>query len=589
MPRSEVKLSATVLILYLAISLTVYHPWSRTALIGGANGDVWPNLWGYRWFKGELLHGRFPTFSEQIGYPPGGKLYFLDVEGAVISIPFQLFLPLHWAYNATVIVETTLNCFCAYLLARTLTSGLAGFWAGLAYGLCPYLLSSASNGVTESLAAFWLPLLVLQLAKRTLRAALAAGLFGTLAAVGSWYYGVAAAGIIALWWLYDLRHGLGAATGRFVVSTAVFAALVLPFALLLRSTLGEGGMITPHQVSFEPVDEPNWRYRSKELDLANLVLPGGKAVPPLPFANTVNHVTYVGVVLLAMALLGSISSRRDVPSHESRVESAHEPSREAKFGPGFLWLLAIVFVVLAAGFHVHVAGRVFEHVPLPGLLLAKILAPYAAMEFPYRLVVVSVLALSVLGALGLERVISRKDVGERPHAKHRRIAIVVLCSLLLLGEYFVLSPATVALSDASVPAFHRQLASEPDCYAVLDLPAVDRNEIKERFIYFAAASGKRTPYEMEDIACDAIRQNDFFRACELLSVGGVQTIPERQVRDAIRQLRSERFRFVVLHHQLAEPGVARRLAEFLTRYLGEPTDHGEVTVWRIATREAAGR
>lgn len=539
-----------VFLSYLLLSYLIYHPYRKEQVIGGSNGDVWPNLWGYAWVVEGVLSGKLPTFTTQVAYPPGGSLYFLDLEGALLSAPFQPVLPLAWVYNSVVLVETALSCFCAFLLARTLAGFLPSVVAGLAYGLNPYLLSSTYNGVTESLTAWWLPLLLLALRKRTVMWAVIAGVLAGLSAVGSWYYGVLAGMILALHFLWELRWSLLGASVRLVVSLSVFALFVSPFAFLLRSTLSSQSLITPHRYSLEPSKAENWRVRSKELDLVNLFLPGPKSSPPVAFSNTVKHTTYIGFVLPALAVL----------------------SLRGKRGRGFWVALCLCSIVLAGGFYLHIAGRVLSFLPLPGLLFAKVLPGYGSMEFPYRLVLGAYLGLSILGALGLEA------LPEKPHLKF-------FIPALLLGDYLLLSPAPISLADASVPGFYKELSGDADSYALVDLPALEWNSVKERYIYFSAVHNKKIPYELEDIACDRLLKNDFFRACKLISDDEPQTLEKAQIRDGIKELASENFRFIVLHRRLCNSVMLKNFRQFLTEYLGERIHSDEeVEVWVVASQ-----
>lgn len=164
-------------------------------VIGDLEGDMWKHLWGFWWVRKRIFEdGVLPLFTSLLNYPYGGDLFFIDPLGALISIPFQSFLPVTVVYNLVTIGNLILGAFAAYLAACYFTRNRsAAFYSGAAYAFSAYMLSYITSGVSETYNIAWIPLFIYYLA-RTLEEkndtnAVMAGISIFLAALGSFYYG----------------------------------------------------------------------------------------------------------------------------------------------------------------------------------------------------------------------------------------------------------------------------------------------------------------------------------------------------------------------------------------------------------------
>ena len=175
--------------MYLALALVLVFPVlgapTRLAL-GHPGNDVWNHVWGYAWIADELARGELPIHTDALGWPRGGSLWFIDIFNAVLTLPVQWVAGPVAAYNASYLLNFWLCGFGAWLLARGVlrdegaprswaggvplrnaTSGPAwppdpaALLAGVAYMTTPHFLAQAYNGISETLAAGWLPLAVL--------------------------------------------------------------------------------------------------------------------------------------------------------------------------------------------------------------------------------------------------------------------------------------------------------------------------------------------------------------------------------------------------------------------------------------------
>ena len=303
-----------VAVVYLALALLLTWPAvlrPASVLIGHPRGDHWPNLWGYGWVRGELLAGRFPLTIEQLGFPEGGTLYYLDM-----AIPVEPWLGPVATYNLLVWFNLVLGAVGAFALVRHLTGSRGGaFLAGLVYGFSPYVLGVIASGISECLTVGWLPLFLLAMIR--------------LGETGRWRHGVAAAALAVACLLSSAYHGLTAGVmGGLVVAHGFLLrrprwplARLAPLATVLVAA-GGLALVQAHflQRSVDPVtsldeaappmaflgEDPDWRVRSMVADPVNLVLPGKPPLDSRSPYNVVNHVTYLGWLVLAAAVLGAL-------------------------------------------------------------------------------------------------------------------------------------------------------------------------------------------------------------------------------------------------------------------------------------------
>ncbi|MBM3466149.1 MAG: hypothetical protein FJX76_29020, partial [Armatimonadetes bacterium] len=197
-------------LLYLGAALVVTYPLVfhlGDSVVGDFESDVWKHLWGFWWVKQCLVDQHvLPLYTALLNYPAGGSLFFIDPLGGLLSVPLQIFVAPHVAFNLLVLFNITLAGSGAFLLARYLTrSTPAAYVAGVIYGCSPYMLANVTSGISESYNIGWIPLFMLFFL-RTLREAetsnaVWAGIFLATATVGCWYYGVFCAVFAALFFL----------------------------------------------------------------------------------------------------------------------------------------------------------------------------------------------------------------------------------------------------------------------------------------------------------------------------------------------------------------------------------------------------
>jgi hypothetical protein len=545
---------------------------------GHANGDLWTNLWGYHWVRGELLAGRFPVEVTQISHPAGGQLYFTDLTDALLAVPLLGLFSLPTTYNLLVWFNLTLAAVAAFALARHLTgSSLGAFLAGLVYGFSPYLLGNVASGVSETVAAGWFPLATLAVLRTgetgRWRHALSAGALLAITAMGCLYYGMVAGIVAALLVLYGMlarrpRWTLRERGAPLALAAVIAMGIFGPLYLAVNRTLTDGNDFEARPLVLPRAYPVNWRQASPVTDVANLLTPGKltTATDGMTSENTVFHVTYVGFAVLALLVAGLLPGRRPPPL------AALDEGRERVF-----WLgTALLLLALSMGEYLVVAGEEARlaglRLILPGAILAKALPIAALGQHTFRYFVVVVLCLAVLGAGGWWRLMHRLP-GRAPRAlATAAVAAVLVAETLWISPM----PLPVPAANAVVPDFYRELAGDTADYAVLDLPFHHENWVHERYLYYAAIHGKRTPYTFNATATDEVR---FLPIVQALQDWTMEKRSDVSLADGVAlapaPLLDMGFELLVVHRGLMagvlhEPLAEQRILAALVDRFGEP-------------------
>lgn len=548
--------------------------------LGHPETDTYNHLWGYWHTAARLLAGEPPGVVPGLSWPTGGKLYFIDLFGALITLPVSALFGPVVAYNSSLMLNLALACFGAWLLARRLGYGPeAAAFAGLAYGSTPQLLAQVYNGISETTAVGWLPLsLCAALAWReapTLRRGLALGACLGASIFASFYVGLfslLATGALLLSWTVDrprfwirplvLRSGLVAALG--------FAALAVPPLLAFRASLsGEGALVTREEGSVSLA-----LIGHNMTDLASFFRTGRVYSPDLRalFDEALLVVVYAGWTLLGAAIAALVAERR-------------RPGRGVAVWP---WAAgALVSFVLTLGPYLYVDGAYATLpggglVPLPFLALFEAFPGFSRISHAYRFAMPLGLCLSMLAAAWV-------------HGRRRPALAGGALALLLSAELIWWSPAPLplAVSDTSAPAWSGALGLDAPGYAapsdgqgaVLDLPISLQVLARSRYAWDQAHHGLAVPYGLNDPTPSALLQNRLGLALVNLERSSVDTLaPELPTLDLVvgaRALAAVGLRAIVVHRALYPPALRDRVLTLLEIAVGPGEVVGADTVFRL--------
>lgn len=404
-------------------------PWSSTP---GEYFDIWGCLWTGDWFRRALVDPDLELFrSEVTGYPFGIPIRQLDSWiWALASIPLTAVLGTVAGLNLFVLACLVFSGSALYLLVRR-----AGVSHGAALIAGSLLLSSAcasalfSEGAVYLLMTGWIPLCALFLLDvldgRGRLGWLKGGLCLAAAGYTSGYIGVCAAIVcLALVFASPQRVWRPAVLAR-LAAFAVVAVLCLTPLMQANRAVMSGESIAMDRFVVEP-DGSTRRERSDWLanvprdasTVRSLAVPPGfnRSESPTPRERT----SYLGFLPLALGVLGMVW----LPwAARIRWASLFAVALLLMFGPVLQWD------------HPPFGQPVPREPALPMAWLYHWLPGAQVFRFPYRFLVLAMLALAVPVGVGLDGLFARL---RRP--LRWGIAGVVLAEVLLVAGGPVVKP-----------------------------------------------------------------------------------------------------------------------------------------------------
>jgi hypothetical protein len=446
----------------------------NTVIIGPSDFDNFYYAWSIWEFKRDLLAGRLPGFTQDVyGQASSTPIFVEGFLDHLLALPLQSVLTPLGAYNVTVLLGFALAALAMYLLATAFTSSWpACMVAGLVFSFSTYHLARALGHLglaTIEVLPFCTWTLIIFWRRPTWRRALLTGVGVGLvpwAAVNYVAYFLVpflvllAAAVVVTDWRWVVR-GRNLALLGLAAGVAVLVALpsLVDYPLLKQEDLAAIGAQTS-----------NWELRIYSANLTALVLPD--PYNPLLGSHFASLYTLLPGVPERSAFLG-------IPGLVLAVLAVALRFRD---GATLAWVaVAIAGVTLGVGSGLRFGNRYL--VPLPFYDLVYRLPVLANFGAPNRLVVLTLVAVSVLSAIGAAGVLG---LVRRSHRWTVVASVVLLCLVsaglipnLLFGYGLIALPV-------HVPQLYRDLASAPDDGLVLEVP---RNIGSQQ--YFQTVSHKR--------------------------------------------------------------------------------------------------
>ncbi|MFM2248670.1 MAG: hypothetical protein RL071_4745 [Pseudomonadota bacterium] len=577
--RAELGLGAVISAL-LGVLVTwpvALHP--TTLVVGHPGNDSWNHTWGYWWVLRALAQGKWPGNADQLSFPDGGSLYFIDTVQAVLLAPVAALIGAAAAYNLAMGLGVALAGFGAFVLARRVSGdGPTALVALAIYGAAPHLLGQAYNGISETVCAGWLPL-TLFLLIRTLdapalwRGALL-GLCAGLTMGTSWYYGLFAAiggtVILAVQALSQPEAVRWRSTlPTLMVALTVAAVIVGPLLLTFRGSLEAADAIVSRDPAFVRASLMNHNIT----DAAALLRPGKTPSPDLLalYGEQLIIVVYLGWVGVGLSAAALALTRR-------RLELAP-------------WLaLGGTFLLFCLGPYLNIGGTWVEpfgrRLPLPFLLLFDAIPLFDRISHPFRFVVGGSLALAVLSSVGLRHLLRRQ--GWRP-----RLAAALGVAALSLAETAALSPAhlPVPTGVAALPQAYHDMREDDVPGAVLDLPMTVPNLERAVYVWAQTAHERPVPWGLNEPMPAGLLRNRLTATLIRVEATRARTLPPRlpelELVVAGRALQRMGYRYIVLHEELLPKFKAEAMISLLDGIFG-PHTSAEADTLRIWKLEALG-
>jgi len=419
----------------LALLLAIAATWPIAARFGSSgrldSGDGRFSVWNVAWVAHALSTNPAGVYDTNIFYPHENTLAFSEANllaGALAVPVWRLTRNPHAASNFTIIVSFALAALMAYVLVRRLTgSRSAGTFAGLTFAFCPFVYSHIPH--VQLLMTFGLPLILLALHRfveaATLSRALWLGAAMALEALACAYYGIFGglmAGFGVVWFGFattrwrDWRYwSLGLLAG----ATAII--IVAPFFLPYLTIQEEGFERT---LADARVYSAGWRaYLASPILLHQWML---------PLIGTWREVLFPGFLPVLYGLVGLLWLVR---------RAAPVGPRATRAVVGFYAALGGLALWASFGPDAGLYTVLHETVPVFSMLRA-----------PSRFGILVVLALAVLGGIGLAWI--RSWFGE---TARRRLTTTTLVAVIA-GS----SAGAIGVRDAPEPSMaERQLVNMP--------------------------------------------------------------------------------------------------------------------------------
>lgn len=490
-PLAAYSLVAVVMTWPLALQLGAQFP-------SDTGSDMLVHEWTLHWLKQALLNLQNPFFTPLMYYPTGVSLTSHNIAWA----NFALWLPLTYAWgqaaatSLTYLLIFTFNAYAMYLFAYDQTRSRAAAWiGGLIFGFFPTTLTD--SGHINMLPVGWLPLALLYLDRVIKtpgwRNACMAGLFLALLGITRWQLlaiGAIPTAIFVLFRLFTYRSRVNWHTfARLAAGGGVAALIMAPFlapVVIAQVTRSHAKDLIVYEPAFSAdllgYFVPHFRLLAWHW-LAPL-LPASLQFPQ----QEVIFFGYAALVLAACAFA-------------------------LRWRASLLWLVvAAVLIVLAMGPVVTIGGTKYDWIYTPYRLIEDTFYNQFIRK-PWRYNAYLGLPLAMLGAIGVSAL--RGFAG--------RIwmgALVAVFSLLILTEY-CLAPYPLMAADIT-PAWYKQVANDPDDFAILSMPISSRFADKF-YMYYQMEHGKpivgghvsRQPRESIDYMVNSPFLNDMFYRREM--------------------------------------------------------------------------
>ena len=364
---SRLPPAALALVAYLVLAFAVFaSAWQNpTYLSIGTAGDPELFMWLLSWVPYSITHGLNPFFTDYLIYPQGANLLWtlIPVVPALLLSPSMVALGPVATYNLAMTLALATSAWCAYLAVSSLVKDrLGSFLGGLVFGFSPYMLAH-SLGHPNLVICATPPLVLLILTELFVRQRLRAwqgGLaLGVVAAAQllttpeilftTVFVAVMGTVVIAtLRWSEvkpRLRHAI---TGLVVAAAVSIPVAAFPLAYLFFGPQHVRGVVREQDIFV--TDFMNFFVPTRVM----LVAP--QAALKLTQQWTGNDAewnAYIGVPLALLLALVAFRWR-----HIALI----------------LWSSIVGFVValLSLGPHLHLAGSIHSHLPLPWLVLQRL-------------------------------------------------------------------------------------------------------------------------------------------------------------------------------------------------------------------------
>jgi len=481
----ELKKYFFILVLYAIITILLTYPVALK--IGGSVPgylDVYNSIY-------VLWHTHLAVFTNQTSltynfllfWPDGiPRLAFGSAYNQILAVLLLSFLSLPTTYTLIWISTFVIGAFGAYLLVEYLThNSIAAFIAGLAFAFSPFHFAHA-QGHLGATTIQWIPFCALFLMKmyqeNNYKYSIIAGLFFILVGMSDLQYLVFVGIFVALLFLFELwTRGIREGPDRldnfknilkkYALFGLVAAVGILPFVIGdINIAISAANYLKP-----DPLEATIY-----SADILSFFIPSSLhtvfGAVTTPFYQNFTGMSwestmYIGYTILFLSLYAVWKLRRQILV--------------------LFWLLsAVLFSLFSLGPILHINGKtiftVFNTtttIPLPYMILSRIIPFLDNSRTPGRLFVIATLAFAVLAGYGIDTLLKSR-------VTQNNVLSVVLCGLIIF-EFLSVPYIT---SPVDQPAFYKNISSDNESYALLEIPATVNYSAGVKIEYYQTIHGK---------------------------------------------------------------------------------------------------
>lgn len=468
---------------------------------------------------------------------------FSSAFNQILAVILLSFLNLPTTYTLLWILTFIIGAFGAYLLVEYLTHNhIAAFIAGLVFAFSPYHFAHA-QGHLGATTIQWIPFCALFLMKmykeNNLKYSVIAGIFFILVGMSDLQYLVYMGIFVALFFLFEVwNHGMKEGPDRLdnfknILKKYLLFGLVAVIGIL-PLVIGDITVATSATNFLKPGPIEATLYST---DILSFFIPSSlhtvfgvltSQIYQNFTGNIWENTTYIGYTVLLLSIYAVCKLRKQIMVQ--------------------FWVVsAILFSLFSLGPILHVNGKTIftafntsTTIPLPYTILSTIVPFLENSRTPGRIFIIATLAFAVLAGYGIAELMNSKD-------SRKYLFSVLLCGLII----FEFLSVPYIISPVDQPAFYKNISSDKDTYALLEIPATLNYTAGVKIEYYQTIHGKpivggqvaRTPANARDFE----RNTPFVRELTFAEMPRNDIVNQSVFSIGNSILKYYNIRYVVLH------------------------------------------
>lgn len=485
----RIRADLTAVLLYISLTMVLTFPLILHMDTYLNQVDPAFNTWVLAWDVHSIITDPLNIFNTNIFYPlTENTLAFSEHLIANMLVAFPVILITHnpiLAYNLILFLSFVLSGFGMFLLINYyIKDYYSAFLGGVVFAFCTIRFAHIDQ--LQILTAQWMPFALLYLDKflhkGDYKNLAYLSMFYVLQILSCWYHAFYITITLGLYLLgifimdKDLRKKifLRSYQMKSILFLICISAVVAPFAYPYLQVAQEYGLKrTLEEVSFYSADVGDYLLTP----INNLVY-GMFSYPYQSNRNTAEHSLFPGITVIILSLYGLFILMRLKLNSKNRLAFVFVSNKMQNI----YLLIALIAFIFSLGSPLHFFGNILN-IDLPYKYLFEYFPGFKSMRVPSRFGIIFMVALSVLAAYGLSRLIDSKP-------KIKKIAISLIFILLIISEslYIPVFGGSMPVGR-EIPEVYLWLANESGDFAIVELPSDLSSDTK--YMYYSTYHWKK--------------------------------------------------------------------------------------------------